>query len=69
MRYTLAMVSAMQTADAGEAGALDAGLTAAERQALARALDFAQGAYADRLLGTGDPPTPTRWGWRETSPR
>lgn len=48
------MVSATQTADARDAGALDAGLSAAERQALAHALDFAQGAYADRLLGTGE---------------
>jgi GTP pyrophosphokinase len=48
------MVSTTQTNDAGETVALDAGLSAAERQALARALDFAQGAYADRLLGTGE---------------
>lgn len=45
------MASARQTAGAG---ALDAGLSAAERQVLARALDFAQSAYADKLLGTGE---------------
>jgi GTP pyrophosphokinase len=41
--------------EAGSTDALNAGLSEEERGTLARALEFAAGAYGDRLLGTGEP--------------